>query len=327
MLDCLSSVLKQDYQPIEVIAIDDASTDKTYDLLSSFKANKALKVIRHERNMGLAATYNHGLEISRGAFVLLLHQDCRLGSADWLSRALKHFADTKVAVVTGQTLLNLENMNFNQKAFTFLRKIIPAKNKGSSIEFTSFSEGKCDLCRKEILTAVGGFPSHKLRISGEDQWVSYAIRRKGYKIVRDTSLTFRQEITGDLYNNLKKEFIFGKTQAGISLKYGLFQLKDLDESPQMRGHAINRVSKLAVAFLISSFLVAGLILSVPELMILSVLMLATRILFFVATSLRCVIRFTLTTSLATSILGIITDFIYFSGFILGLFLSIFGRKL
>jgi glycosyltransferase involved in cell wall biosynthesis len=325
VLDCLSSVLKQDYCPIEIIAIDDASTDKTYDILSSFKTNRAVKVIRHEKNMGLAATYNDGLERSQGDFILLLHQDCQLGSIDWLSRALKHFADPKVAVVTGQTILNLKNMNFIQKAFTFLRKTIPPKDVSFTLEIIPFCEGKCDLWRKDVLLAIGGFPSYKLRISGEDQWVSYAVRQRGYKIVKDNSLTFKQEITEGLYSNLKKEFTFGKTQAGITLKYGLFQFSGVNNSPSMKSRVVNRLSKLTFALATFIFLVIGLILKISELIILSIFIFIFRILFLAVMSQCYVAKFTIIQSLLVSILGVMSDFIYFFGFVYGLLLS--KRKL
>ena len=155
--DCVSSVISQHHENFEIVIIDDKSVDGTYDLACSFKTEKPLSVIRHERNLGLAATYNHGLEVSRGKFILLLHQDCRLDSNDWLEKALKHFGDPHVAVVTGKALLDLNNMSFTQRTFTFLRSIIPFKNPGP-LEVIPFFEGKCDLCQKEILLDLGGFP-------------------------------------------------------------------------------------------------------------------------------------------------------------------------
>ncbi len=324
--DCVSSVLNQRYENFEIVIIDDRSVDGTYSLACSFRPEKPLIVIKHERNLGLAATYNHGLEVSRGEFILLLHQDCRLDSNDWLEKALRHFSDPHVAVVTGQPLLDLNNMSFTQRTFTFLRSIIPSKNP-SPLEVIPFFEGKCDLCKKEILLALGGFPSHEFRFSGEDQVVSYALRQRGYKILKDNTLIFREKISGGFRNNFRKEFVHGKTQAGISLKFGLFQLKGLGVSHFMRSRAINKLSRLAIVFTIFILLAMSLALGF-ELMVLPVLILVGRSIFFaVSSALHSIIKFTLPEAIATSIVGVLSDFIYSLGFLYGLFLSILNRRL
>jgi len=325
--DCVSSVLNQHYENFEIVIIDDGSIDGTYDLACSFRSEKPLSIIRHERNLGLAATYNHGLEVSLGKFILLLHQDCRLGSSDWLEKAEKRFSDSQVAVVTGQVLLDLNNMSFTQRTFAFLRSLIPSKNPGPPLEVIPFFEGKCDLCKKEILLALGGFPSHEFRLSGEDQVVSYALRQRGYKILKDNTLVFREKISEGFRNNFRKEFVHGKTQAGISFKFGLFQLKGLGASHHMRSRAINKLSRLAIVFTIFVLLAMSLALRF-ELIVLPVLILVGRSIFFAITStLHPIIKFTLPEAIATSIIGVLSDFIYSLGFLYGLFLSAFKRKL
>lgn len=324
--DCVSSVLNQHYENFEIVIIDDGSIDGTYDLACSFRSEKPLSIIRHERNLGLAATYNHGLEGSRGKFILLLHQDCRLGSSDWLEKAEKHFSDPYIAVVTGQVLLDLNDMSFTQRTFTFLRGIIPSKTPSPS-EGIPFFEGKCDLCRKEVLLALGGFPSHEFMFSGEDQVVSYALRQRGYKILKDNTLVFREKISEGFRNNFRKEFVHGKTQAGISFKFGLFQLKGLGASHHMRSRAINKLSRLAIVFTIFVLLAMSLAIRF-ELIVLPVLILVGRSIFFAITStLHPIIKFTLPEAIATSIIGVLSDFIYSLGFLYGLFLSIFKRRL
>jgi glycosyltransferase involved in cell wall biosynthesis len=329
---CLNSVFIQNYTPLEVIVIDDASTDKTYSLLSSAKiqnekenckSDKHLKIIKHERNIGLAATYNHGLKVARGNFIMFLHQDCQLESPEWLNKAIRHFVNPKVAMVTGKTIINI--MNLNHKIFAFLKRIVPQTANNLSIEPISFSEGKCDLYRKDALVSIGPFPSQKFRISGEDQWTSYALRKKGWKLLRDNSLIFKQEIPEDIRSNLKKEFTFGKTQAGLALEYGFFQLKELDSYSKYR--AINRMSKLLFTFSIISFFLLGIILKIPELLFLSGLILFLRIFYFlIASSRSSVIPFSIIESFVVSILGVITDFIYFIGFMYGLCLYVLTAK-
>ncbi len=68
----VDSVLAQDYQPKEIIVVDDGSTDKTQDLLAGY-ADK-IRVLVQE-NKGVSAARNLGIQKSRGDFIALLDSD------------------------------------------------------------------------------------------------------------------------------------------------------------------------------------------------------------------------------------------------------------
>lgn len=76
--DAVASVLEQDYEPLELIAIDDASDDETADVLEDCAAaapRGRMVVIRHERQKGIAATRAHALRLAKGDFIGLLDSD------------------------------------------------------------------------------------------------------------------------------------------------------------------------------------------------------------------------------------------------------------
>ena len=71
ILDCLNSISEQSYQPIEVVLIDDCSTDNTYRLANSFLKQGKHRFtntvcIRNATNRGAHATLNRGLALSSG---------------------------------------------------------------------------------------------------------------------------------------------------------------------------------------------------------------------------------------------------------------------
>ncbi|MBF0100898.1 MAG: glycosyltransferase [Desulfobacterales bacterium] len=72
--DAIQSVLDQTYTDIELIIIDDASSDKTLEVIHSFQDNR-LQVVSHEKNMGSAKTINHGIEQAKGEYVAILNSD------------------------------------------------------------------------------------------------------------------------------------------------------------------------------------------------------------------------------------------------------------
>lgn len=67
----IHSLLAQTYQDLEIIVVDDGSTDRTPEVLRSF--GSAIRAI-HQANMGIAAARNTGLAAARGKFIALM--DC-----------------------------------------------------------------------------------------------------------------------------------------------------------------------------------------------------------------------------------------------------------
>jgi glycosyltransferase involved in cell wall biosynthesis len=70
----LNSVLKQDYPPLEVIAVDDGSTDGTRDILKRYPA---VRVLSHPRggNRGVAASMNLGVTEAQGELIAFMDHD------------------------------------------------------------------------------------------------------------------------------------------------------------------------------------------------------------------------------------------------------------
>lgn len=76
--DAVESVLAQDFERLELIAVDDASDDATADILDACAANAPpgrMRVVRHDRRVGIAATRSHALSLARGECIGLLDSD------------------------------------------------------------------------------------------------------------------------------------------------------------------------------------------------------------------------------------------------------------
>ncbi len=75
---CLDSVLNQTYKNLEVICVNDGSTDESGDILDAFaRKNKRIKVI-HQRNQGVSVARNNGLKSALGAYIGFVDGD------DWI---------------------------------------------------------------------------------------------------------------------------------------------------------------------------------------------------------------------------------------------------
>ena len=102
----VESVLGQTVQDLELIVVDDASSDGTPDLLAAV-GDPRLVVVRNERQAGLASSLNRGLETASGRYVARLDDD-DVAVPERLERQLARIrAEPRVAVV-GSSVVDLD---------------------------------------------------------------------------------------------------------------------------------------------------------------------------------------------------------------------------
>lgn len=74
--ECLQSVTSQTFQNLEIICIDDASTDKTLMIADSIaKRDNRICILKNQSNMGLSYTRNRGMDVANGKYIYFLDSD------------------------------------------------------------------------------------------------------------------------------------------------------------------------------------------------------------------------------------------------------------
>jgi glycosyltransferase involved in cell wall biosynthesis len=96
----LNSLLSQTFSDIELIVIDDASTDDTPKVLEAYRGDTRVRLVRHDSNQGHIRTYNEGLVMARGEYVGLLSADDVCLRPDAVARQVAVFeSDPRVGMV------------------------------------------------------------------------------------------------------------------------------------------------------------------------------------------------------------------------------------
>lgn len=96
---CLDSVVSQTLRDIEIVAVDDGSTDDSLDILQRYaREDRRLKIVRHERNQGLHIARISGFHASSGQYIGYVDSDdyVTLDIYDFLYR---HAIDREADVV------------------------------------------------------------------------------------------------------------------------------------------------------------------------------------------------------------------------------------
>jgi glycosyltransferase involved in cell wall biosynthesis len=182
LVDCLESVEAQTLDPsrIEVIAVDDGSTDGTGDQLEEFakRAPMTVKVIHQENSGGPSGPRNVALAQAQGRYVFFLDADDRLG-AEALERMVAMADEHKTDVVLGKVV------GVNRTApKSMWGKTLPRTDVFSSnIKFTLSAQ---KLFRRELLTRHGMRFDESLK-TGEDALFTMEayLRADGVSVISD----------------------------------------------------------------------------------------------------------------------------------------------
>lgn len=169
---CLKAALRQKYPVKQVVVIDDGSEDKTYKIASQYP----VRIIRHKKNKGLAASRNTAIKHINSEFIAALDADC-LPDPDWLEQLMKMFTSLKVAGVGGR----LEDF-YRKTSVDLWRANHMKQSWAERVESPPFLFGSNTVFRKEALIDVGLY-REAFKTNYEDVDICKRLSNRGWKIV------------------------------------------------------------------------------------------------------------------------------------------------
>ncbi len=249
---CIRSLLGQKGVELEILAIDDSSTDASARILSDLAVEDSrVKIIHHVQNQGLSRSWNEGIRLSGNNLLFLINQDCVIQGTNSLQRAVQSLEDLKAELVAGVPVLSASTAL--ERVFLLVRAHRLDLSKARSIPWTEF---KCDLVRREILSSVGSF-DEAYRFSGEDQDLCYRMRRRGAHLFQIPELryTIKVETQAGWIPHLEREYLYAETQAALLIRTSLGVL--LGGGSSLGGE---RMRNRALAVLWPVFVLVGVLL-------------------------------------------------------------------
>lgn len=158
---CLRSVeLFSEYPNLEVIVVDNASTDGSVEFLQAWCQGKCCRrLILNDDNRGFAAANNQGLRIAKGEFVVLLNNDTYV-TRGWIRGLLRHLKYDRTIGLVGPVTNNISNEAKVALKYNTMEEMLQAAR-----SYTSMHMGEnfdiqtlafyCVMIPKEVVDHVG----------------------------------------------------------------------------------------------------------------------------------------------------------------------------
>jgi glycosyltransferase involved in cell wall biosynthesis len=155
LAEAIESILNQTYCPIEIILVNDGSTDRSLDVVAGYPMVRTIS----QSNQGVAKARNRGLQDCQGEFVVFLDQDDRL-LPEAIAIGVKNFRlHPECGFVFGQArIINADGSLHPQATATTVHDYY------ATYDYSTLLLGRGNICppstvlfRREVLHQVGGF--------------------------------------------------------------------------------------------------------------------------------------------------------------------------
>ena len=121
----IESALSQDYNNLEVIISDDNSSDRTEEIVKTYRSDKRLKYFKNPINLGRVGNYHKALyEYARGSYVLYLDGDDFLVDNSYISNAMNLMLLNNLIMVFAKAKTLVKDILIEDKVNSDLPNII-----------------------------------------------------------------------------------------------------------------------------------------------------------------------------------------------------------
>lgn len=188
----INSVLNQNYGEIELILINDGSTDRTFKILKEYEKKDNRIVVINKKNGGVSSARNKGLEIAKGEYVYFLDGDDIIDK-NLLKNAIKIFKDNeKVDIFSfGYDIVDENQTILKKHSFDKYNNKIFLGEEFLNLYFTKkIRQNMCSFIVKRKILKENKIMFSKDIAYGEDQELQIKTLLKSKKVYYDSKCYF-----------------------------------------------------------------------------------------------------------------------------------------
>jgi cellulose synthase/poly-beta-1,6-N-acetylglucosamine synthase-like glycosyltransferase/spore germination protein YaaH/peptidoglycan/xylan/chitin deacetylase (PgdA/CDA1 family) len=219
-----SRILQSDWTNMEILVLDDGSTDNTSGVVrAAFADEPRVRLLTFE-NGGKASALNRGLKEANGSIIVALDADT-LFAKDTIGLLARWFENPRIGAVAGNALVgNRLNVVTRWQALEYVTAQNLERRALDALGAVTVVPGAVGAWRREALEALGGYPGDTL---AEDQDLTIAVQRSGWLVDFDPDARAYTEAPDTIQGLLKQRFrwSFGTLQCLWKHRPALFDPK------------------------------------------------------------------------------------------------------
>jgi GT2 family glycosyltransferase len=215
LLRLIQSVLASDYKNIEIIIVNDASSDSTHDVLNKkYGKNKRVYIVTNKKNLYTAGSRNIGAKAAKGEFIFFIDDD-NVVAKNLISMLVAEFMKDSQLGEVGPVNYSYSKKNKILWARTKRNMTTSMTNQSRSIqEFGRLKTWKTDdipnafMVRKKVIEKHSIYFREKYGIMYEESDFAYRIREAGYtiKVVKGAKIYHDVEYSDGVSKN--KDYMY-----------------------------------------------------------------------------------------------------------------------
>jgi glycosyltransferase involved in cell wall biosynthesis len=193
----LNSILEQTYTNLEILILDDCSTDNTVQIIKESYSDTRIKIIVNEKNLGFIKNFEKAIELCSGEFIALADQD-DIWEREKISILLNEI-DNNLMIYSDSIHIDDEG-NLLKTKNSDLRKFYEGTDYKPLIFFNCVS-GHSILFKKELKEYILPLPDYIYH----DWWIAYnGALFGGITFSQKKLVKYRQHINSDNYSKISK---------------------------------------------------------------------------------------------------------------------------
>jgi cellulose synthase/poly-beta-1,6-N-acetylglucosamine synthase-like glycosyltransferase/peptidoglycan/xylan/chitin deacetylase (PgdA/CDA1 family)/spore germination protein YaaH len=207
---------------LEIIVVDDGSSDTTYSAAKSAFAGHPRVRVFTQPNGGKPAALNFGIAQTQAEIVVALDADT-VFTRDTIAKLIRHFADPQIGAVAGNAKVgNRINLLTRWQALEYVTSQNLDRRAFSVLNCITVVPGAVGAWRRELIERAGGFDQSTL---AEDADLTMAIRKLGYAIVYEDEAIALTEAPDTVRGFIRQRYrwMFGTMQAAWKHVDALFR--------------------------------------------------------------------------------------------------------
>lgn len=220
----IRSLLKSDYDKMEIIIVNDGSKDNTALVVEEKFGDDDRVILINKENGGKSSAINLGYENAKGEIIVAIDADTII-SKDAVSKLVRHFDDKSIAAVSGNIKVgNIHNLITLWQHVEYVTGFNLEKKAFSAINCITVVPGAIGAWRKDAVIKAGLFKDDTL---AEDTDITLTLLEHGYRITYEEDACAYTESPGDIKSLLKQRFrwSYGTLQCLWKHKGSLFSKK------------------------------------------------------------------------------------------------------